>query len=133
MRISQQNNFCRVRDFPGDFKGPTYQYANKFNVIQDSRFKIQILFLQTQIYKVKVGDYSLKIHKSAYHLFLVFISKRGFSSLQTRKSFGEILSLNHRFLRPGMRLVTPYNSAYLTSFTFLRNKSIVFSYQIDCS
>ena len=51
----------------------------------------------------KIGDYSLKIHKSAYHLFSVFISKRGFSSLQTRKSFCEILSGNHRFLRPGIK------------------------------
>ena len=40
----------------------------------------------------KVGDYSLKIHKSTYHLFSAFISKRGFSSLQTRKSLCEILS-----------------------------------------
>ena len=52
--------------------------------------------------KLKVGDYSLKIHKSAYHLFSVFILKRGFSSLQTRKSFGQILSGNHRFLRSGI-------------------------------
>ena len=51
---------------------------------------------------IKVGDYSLKIRKSAYHLFSVFISKRGFSSLQTRKSFGEILSGNHRFLWRGI-------------------------------
>ena len=34
----------------------------------------------------------------------MFVSKRGFSSLQTRKSFGEILSENHRFLRPSIRL-----------------------------
>ena len=74
---------------------------------------------------IKVGDYSLKIRKSAYYLFSVFISKRGFSSLQTRRSFGEILSGNHRFLRPSIRLVTPYNSAYLiTSFTFLSLVSI---------
>ena len=53
---------------------------------------------------LKVGGYSLKIHKFAYNLFSVFISKRGFSSLQTRKSFSEILSGNHRFLRPGIRL-----------------------------
>ena len=59
----------------------------------------------------KVGDYSLKIHKSAYHFILVFISKRGFSSPKTRKSFGEILSGNHCFLRPSIRLVTPYNIA----------------------
>ena len=52
---------------------------------------------------VKAGDYSLKIHKSAYNLFSVFISKRGFS-LQTKKSFAEIFSGNHRFLRPGIRL-----------------------------
>ena len=54
----------------------------------------------------KVGDYSLKNHKSAGHLFSVFISKQGYSSLQTRKSFCEILSGNHRFLRPSIRLVT---------------------------
>ena len=52
----------------------------------------------------KVGDYSLKIHKSAHHLSSVFISKRRFSSLQTRKSFGEILSGNYRFLRRGIRI-----------------------------
>ena len=53
---------------------------------------------------IKVGDYSLKVKKSAYNLFSVFISKLGFYSLQTRKSFGEIFSGNHRFLRPGIRL-----------------------------
>ena len=46
--------------------------------------------------------------------------------MQTRETFGEILSGNHRFLRPGMRLVTPYHCIYLTNFTFLCNKSIVF-------
>ena len=76
---------------------------------------------------VKVGDYSLKIHKSGYHLFLVFISKPGFSSLQTSKSFGEILSRNHHFLGPIIRLLMPYNCAYfITTFTFLCNKSIAF-------
>ena len=81
---------------------------------------------------IKVGDYSLKIHKSEYHLFQVFISKRAFSSLQTRKSFGEILSGNHHFLRPSIKLMMPYNSAYLvTSFTFLGNRSIV--YQTACN
>ena len=84
-----------------------------------------------QVIKFKVGDYSLIIHKSACHLFSVFISNRGFSSLQTRKSFGEILSGNHRFLRPSIRLVTSYNSAYLiTSFTFLRKKILSFDYQL---
>ena len=38
-----------------------------------------------------VGDNSLIIHKSAYHLFSVLISKRGFPSLQTRKTFGKII------------------------------------------
>ena len=61
---------------------------------------------------IKVGDYSLKIHKSAYHLFSVLISKRGFSSLQTRKTFGKILSGNYRFLIPVIR-VTPHNCACL--------------------
>ena len=38
--------------------------------------------------------------------------------MQTRETFGEILSGNHRFLRPDIRLVTPYHCIYLTSFTF---------------
>ena len=63
--------------------------------------------------RFKVGDKSLIIHKFAYHLFSVLISKRGFSSLQTRKIFGEILSGNHRFLIPVRRIVTPHNWAYL--------------------
>ena len=41
---------------------------------------------------LKVGGYSLKIHKSACHLFLVLISKGGFSFMQTRETFGEISS-----------------------------------------
>ena len=49
---------------------------------------------------LKIKDYSLKIHKSAYHLFSVLISKRGFSSLQTRKTFSKILWGNYRFLIP---------------------------------
>ena len=40
--------------------------------------------------QIEVRDYSLKIHKSAYHLFSVFISKRGFSFMQTRETFREI-------------------------------------------
>ena len=59
-----------------------------------------------------IRDNSLIIHKSAYHLFSVLISKRGFSSLQTRKTFGKILSGNYRFLIPVIR-VTPHNCAYL--------------------
>ena len=47
---------------------------------------------------LKVGDKSLIIHKSAYHLFSLLISKRGFPSLQTRKTFGKIMSGNYRFL-----------------------------------
>ena len=54
----------------------------------------------------KVGDKSLKFHKSAYHLFSMFISKRGLPVIQRRTTFGENLSGNHRFLRPGIRLVT---------------------------
>ena len=65
---------------------------------------------------LKVGDYSLKIHKSAYHLFSLFISKRSFSSLQTRKSFGEILRGNHRFLRPSIRLLLNDNAMFYESF-----------------
>ena len=64
------------------------------------------------VFSVKVGDKSLIIHKSAYHLFSLLISKRGFSSLQTRKTFGKILSGNSRFLIPVVR-VTTHNCAYL--------------------
>ena len=60
---------------------------------------------------IKVGDNSLIIHKSTYHLFSLLISNRGFSSLQTRKTFGKILSGNYRFLIPVIR-VTPHNCAY---------------------
>ena len=67
---------------------------------------------QSGFRKVKVGDYSLKIHKFAYHLFSVLISKRGLSSLQTRKTFDKILRGNYRFLIPVIR-VTPHNRAYL--------------------
>ena len=74
----------------------------------------------------KVGDSSLIIHKSAYHLFSLLISKRGFSSLQTRKTFGKILSGNYRFLIPVIR-VTPHSCAYPLhrASHFLRNISIV--------
>ena len=44
-----------------------------------------VLKLYITRYSIKVGGYSLKVYKSAYHLFSVFISKRGFPSLQTRK------------------------------------------------
>ena len=74
---------------------------------------------------VKVEDNSLIIHKSAYHLFSVLISKRGFSSLQTRNAFGKILSGNYRFLIPVIR-VTPHNCAYLLQrASHLCNISIV--------
>ena len=53
------------------------------------------------------------IHKSVYHLFSVLILKRGFRSLQTRKTFGEILRGNHRFLIPVITVMTPHNWAYL--------------------
>ena len=62
--------------------------------------------------QVKVGDKSLIIHKSAYHLFSLLISKRDFSSLQTRKTFGKILRGNYRFLIPVIRVRT-HNCAYL--------------------
>ena len=81
---------------------------------------------QTSLKQFNVVNYSLKIHKSAYHLFSVFISKRGFSFMQKRETFGESLSGNHGFLRPGIRLVTSYYCIRLTSFTLLCNKSIVF-------
>ena len=64
------------------------------------------------VYDFKVGDKSLIIHKSAYHLFSLLISKRGFSSLQTKKTFGKILSGNYRFLIPVIR-VTTHNCTYL--------------------
>ena len=33
--------------------------------------------------------------------------------MQTKKALSEILSGNHRFLRPGIRLVMPYHCTYL--------------------
>ena len=39
---------------------------------------------------IKVGDKSLLIHKSAYHLFSLLVSERGLSALQARKTFGKI-------------------------------------------
>ena len=60
----------------------------------------------------KVGDKSLIIHKSAYHLFSLLVSERGLSALQTRKTFGKIQSGNYRFLIPVIR-VTPHNRTYL--------------------
>ena len=60
---------------------------------------------------LKVRDNSLITHKSAYHLFSVLISKRGFSSLQAKKTFGNILSGNFRFLIPVIR-VTQHNCTY---------------------
>ena len=46
--------------------------------------------------------------------------------MQTRETFVEILSGNHRILTPGIRLVKGYHFTYLTGFTFSCNKSIVF-------
>ena len=46
--------------------------------------------------------------------------------MQTRETFGEILSRNHRFFWLDIRLVTRYHCIYLISLTFLVNKSIVF-------
>ena len=66
---------------------------------------------------LKVGDKSLIIHKSAYHLFSLPISKRGFPSLQTRKTFGKIMSGNYRFLIPVIRVMA-HNCEY-SSFTML--------------
>ena len=60
----------------------------------------------------KVGDKSLIIHKSAYHLFSLLISKRGFPSLQTRKTFGKIMSGNYRFLIPVIRVMA-HNCEFL--------------------
>ena len=74
--------------------------------------------------RFKVGDYSLIIHKSAYHLFSVLILKRGFPSLQTRETFGEILSGDHRFLIPVVTVVTPHNwhTYYVKRHTFTQQK-----------
>ena len=74
----------------------------------------------------KVGDKSLIIHKSAYHLFSLLISKRGLSSLQTRKTFGMILSGNYRFLIPVIKSdATQLHILIALSFTLLRNIIIV--------
>ena len=76
---------------------------------------------------IKVGDNSLIIYKSAYHLFSLLISKRGFSSLQTRKTFGKILSGNYRFLIPVIRVTTHLcrHTTITSNFRLLRNISIV--------
>ena len=69
--------------------------------------------------KFKVGDNSLIIHISAYHLFSVLISKRGFSSLQMRRS--ELPLPNTRHKSDATQLRMPITS----SFTLLPNISIV--------
>ena len=76
--------------------------------------------------RLKVGDNSLIIHKSAYHLFSVLISKRGFSSLQTRKTFRKdserelpLPDTCHKSDAPQLRI------SITLSFTLLRNISIV--------
>ena len=99
-------------------------------------------------FQFKVGDKSLIIHKSAYHLFSLLISKRGFPSLQTRKTFGKIMSGNYRFLIPVIRvmahnceylvLLLPIGSEYvkmintpatklliLVSFRYVKNNTII--------
>ena len=74
----------------------------------------------------KVGDKSLIIHKSAYHLFSLLISKRGLSSLQTRKTFGKILSENYRFLILVIKSgATQLRILMTLSFTLLCNIIIV--------
>ena len=73
--------------------------------------KLEKTFSISEVFKVE--DYSLIIYKFAYYLFSVLISRRSFPSLQTRKTFGEILSGNHRFLIPVITVVTPHNWAYL--------------------
>ena len=75
---------------------------------------------------VKVVNKSLIIHKSAYHLFSLLISKRGLSSLQTRKTFGKILSGNYRFLILVMKSdATQLHILITLSFTLLGNIIIV--------
>ena len=69
---------------------------------------------------------SLIIHKSAYHLFSVLISKRGFSSMQTRKTFGKILSGNYQLPNTCRKSeATQLRIPITSSFTLLRNISIV--------
>ena len=88
---------------------------SRIQVNQDHSF---LKFESKFVSPIKVGDKSLIIHKSAYHLFSLLISKRGFSSLQTRKTFGEIVSGNYRFLIPVIR-VTADNCAYLQSVSWI--------------
>ena len=74
----------------------------------------------------KVGDKSLIIHKSAYRLFSLLISKRGLSSLKTRKTFGKILSGNYHFRIPVIKSdATQLRILITLSFTLLRNITIV--------
>ena len=75
----------------------------------------------------KVGDKSLIIHKSAYNLFSLLISKRGLSSLQPRKTFGKILSGNYHFLIPVIRVTdaTQLRILITLNFTLFLNIIIV--------
>ena len=90
-----------------------FKMTLKFHLLIPSNMESRcFIFIHTKYVMLKVGDNSLIIHKSAYHLFSLLISKRGFSFLQTRKKFGKILSGNYRFLIPVIR-VTPHSCACL--------------------
>ena len=72
--------------------------------------------------RVKVGDYSLIINKSAYIYFRCSF-QGGFPSLQTRKTFGESpLPNTCQKSSDAIQLRIPITS----SFTLLRNKTIVY-------
>ena len=62
--------------------------------------------------QLNVGNYNLKIH----NLHIIY-SRCSFQnelfSLQTRKTFGEMLSWNYLFLIPVIIVVTSHNCAYL--------------------
>ena len=90
-------------------------------VISQNELKRSVVWKMNHL---KVGDKSLIIHKSAYHLFSLLISKRSFPSLQTRKTFGEIMSGNYRFLIPVIRVMA-HNCEFPLNFRLLRNISIV--------
>ena len=82
-----------------------FTFRDSFANLLIAKYPMFTFLLSLQAFDFKVGDNSLIIHKSAYYLFSVLISKLGFSSLQTRKTFSKILSGKYRFLIPVIRVV----------------------------
>ena len=75
-----------------------------------------------QRFTLKVGDKSLIIHKSAYHLFSLLVSKRGLSALQTFVRSERELPLPCSCYKSD---ATQLQILITLSFTLLHNISIV--------